>query len=326
MKAFVLFGAILIAAPVAVPRSAPLSSSTPSGSRTDQLNAKGVAGPGAFPEPWPLKQFVRWQYGWGAKTMNASGLQVRVEPKRCGQDRPASEGCWSGTPYLAVTVRGEGGPPVILEGSPGVATYIGVGRLTPRSKRPSLILISEDGGSGGCVQIDFATPEDTASHHVLLSLDPRDHGTICEVDPARLAWPRDITGHGRPEFLLADPIFSCRFTSCAGTWYPPRVVAFDGEHGVDVSADPFLAPLYLEDMAKARRACEQATNEAQGACAGYAADAARLGLLQQAWRVIQVQVKRGCRVPTSDVCPDINRIPADFPRELQSVLRSAGYD
>jgi hypothetical protein len=283
-----------------------------------------AAGSAAPPSTWPVRHYVRWQAEWGTGTIRASGLRARIDVKWCGKDRPASEACGEGSPYLVATVDAAGMRPVTVTGPPGIGGFVGIGRLTPRARRPSLILISEAGGSGGCVRIDLVVPRGAAYRAVRLSVGKDDNGTLCEVDPARLAWPSDLTGRGRPEFLLRDIRFHCHFTSCAGTWYPPEVVAFDGRRGIDVSADPALAPLYRADGARARQACEHDESEAEGPCAGYAADAARLGQLPQAWRVIRAQVRRGCRVPVSGVCPAVNRIPETFPAELAPMLPGAG--
>lgn len=285
----------------------------------------GAAPSTAPPAEWPLDHYVKWQPEWGSRTISAAGLTGQVEIRRCGIDRPASEGCGQGDRYLVATLNTDDGNQVVVTGEPGVGAYVGIGKLTPGAARPSLILISENGGSAGCAQIDLAVPQGATYRSIRLSADPADHGTFCQVDPAKLAWPRDLTGNGRPEFVLRSTAFYCRFTSCAGTWYPSRVVAFDGARGIDVSADPALAPLYRADMVKARYACQHDAVEAQGACAGYAADASRLGELAQAWRIIDAQVRRGCRVPATDGCADINRIPASFPADLAAALQKAGY-
>lgn len=284
----------------------------------------GASRPSAPPQYWPVQRYVEWQPEWKSRIINAAGLTARIEVERCGKDRPASEECFEGGRYLVATVRAPGMKPVTMRGEPGVTAFVGIGKLTPDATQPSLILISENGGSAGCVEIDLAVPQMTGYERVRLSAGEDDDGTQCRVDPSRLAWPRDMTGHGRPEFQLLDTRFQCRLTSCAGSWYPPRIVALDGRKGVDVSSDPALTPLYLIDMVKARHACENAKEEAQGACAGYAADAARVGQLPQAWRVIHAQVQRGCRVPFSDVCLDTNRIPTNFPAELAPLLPAAG--
>ncbi|GEM_PF-4472604 len=284
----------------------------------------GASRPPAPPQLWPVQRYLKWQPEWGTQTINAAGLVARIEIKRCGKDRPASEGCSKGDAYLVATVGAPGMEPITIQGEPGVAAFVGVGKLTPSAARASLILISENGGSAGCVEIDLAVPQSAGYGRVRLSADEHDHGTLCRVEPSHLAWPQDLTGHGHPEFQLRDTRFRCRFTSCAGSWYPPRIIALDGKRGIDVSADPVLIPLFRADMVRARHACEHAENEAQGACAGYAADAVRVGQLPQAWRIIQAQVQRGCRVKFSDVCPDVNRIPINFLAELAPLLPNAG--
>jgi hypothetical protein len=277
------------------------------------------AAPGP-PSAWPLDRYVRWEPQWRARAIDADGLRVQVEPGRCGEGRPDSEACFRGAPYLEATVGAPGLPSVTLKGTAGVTAFLGIGKLRRTDPGPSAILVSESGGSAGCVTIDIAVREQNGFRAMRLSVDAGDGGSICWVDPVRLAWPRDLTGHGRAEFLLADTAFQCRFTSCAGSWYPTRVVAIEGDRGVDVSNDPSLRPLYERDMAKARAACEIARIEPQGACAGYAADAYRVDRLDDAWAVIAAQVRRGCRVPQPE-CGDINRVPEDFPGRLAEALR-----
>lgn len=277
------------------------------------------------PSSLPPKHFVEWTYEWGDRTIEAAGLTLKIEPRLCGDRRPVSEACWTGSHYVAVTIEAPGMEPVSLMGEAGVAHYVGVGKLGPTATRPSVFLITEDGGSAGCVQIDVAVPEGAAYRTARLNNPASLYSTFCEVEPAKLAWPRDITGNGRAEFLLVDEGFHCAFTSCAASWYPPRVIALQEMRALDVSKDPALAPLFRADMAKARLACEHEVDEAQGACAGFAADAARLGLLERAWPVIEAQVRRGCRVKSQTGCPFDNFIPATFPAELHAALLRSGY-
>lgn len=72
--------------------------------------------------------------------------------------------------------------PVTIQGEPGVAAFAGIGKLTPSAARASLILMSENGGSAGCVQIDMAVPQSAGYGRARLSADENDHGTLCEVD------------------------------------------------------------------------------------------------------------------------------------------------
>ena len=279
----------------------------------------------AAPAILPPQHFVPVNWTPGTEAVAASGLRLVVETRLCGNGRPVSEACAEGDRYTAVTVAAPGMAPATILGEAGVGAFLGVGKLDAHAALPSVILVTEDGGTADCVQIDLAVPDGRAFRTVRLSPSPVEHGTICHVDPRNLAWPRDLTGHGRPEFLLIEAIFYCHFTSCAGTWYRPRVVAFDGGRGIDVSNDPALAPLYRANMQAARVQCEQRVVEAQGACAGFAADAARLGVLKEAWPVIEVQVRRGCRAATLGPCGYDEHIPADFPARLAVALNDDGF-
>lgn len=272
----------------------------------------------------PVKHFVGWPHQWGTRTVTAAGLTLKIEPRLCGDRRPVSEACWTGDHYMVVTVEAPGMAPASMEGDAGVAHYVGIGKLDATATHPSVILITEDGGSAGCVQIDVAAPEGHQYRVARLTNPGNGSSAICEVEPAKLAWPSDLTGHGRAEFLLVDDGFHCAFGSCAASWYPPRVIALEDLRTSDVSTDPALAPLFRSDMAKARFACEHKVDGAEGACAGYAADAARLGVLNEAWSVIEEQVRRGCRVKSSGACPIDNSVRAAFPGELRAVLER-GY-
>jgi hypothetical protein len=288
------------------------------------LSIGAARAPVPFPASWPRKTFVRWVPQWGDRTIDVSGVHVRVEVKHCGVDRPSAEDCYEGSPYLYVTASAPGMAPVTLRGTPGVAAEVGIGTLRPNPSRPSVILISEDGGSAGCVQIDIAEAQSSGYRALRLSADAGDGGTICgrSAEPWELQWPSDLTGHHRSEFLLWPQMFACDFTSCAGGWKVPQVIALDGPSGRDVSDDPVLAPLYRANMAYALSACQQEAVEAQGPCAGYAFDAARLGILDQAWPVIDAQIRRGCRVPDETPCADVDHIPADFHERLSDALAS----
>ncbi|TFI59340.1 hypothetical protein E2493_05745 [Sphingomonas parva] len=277
----------------------------------------------APPATWPLEHFVQWQPEWGNKTIEAGGLRVRTVMRRCGETRPVSEACSPGSRYLVAVVSGGRMATTTLVGQPGSAAYLGIGKLTPDAKMSSVILISHSGASAGCVTIDLAVPEGRVFRSAKLAAEGSD--SLCAVDPEMLEWPRDLAGRSRAEFVLRDTAFHCRFTSCAASRLPPRVIAFVHGDSVDVSRDPALAPLYRREMAAMRDACEQERDEAQGACAAYAADAARLGLLSEAWTVIEAQVQRGCRVARPEDCADATRIPEAFPAALASVLSTQGY-
>lgn len=252
--------------------------------------------------------------------MASDGLTATIERKHCGNGRPVSEAC--GDSYVNVTVSFRGGAPVTLEGAAGLRWYIGIGPLG-RDPRPALILVTDMGGSGGCVTVDAALPRNEGYRTVRLRLDGA--ASLCRVDPGKLTWPQDVAGRGRSELLLNDDRFDCTFASCAASWTPPRVVALDGERFVDVSADLSLSPLYRADMVRARVACEHIREEPAAPCAAFAADAARLGQLAQARAFIDGQVRRGCRI-AHDPCYAINDFPPAFATNLMEFLAATGID
>lgn len=261
---------------------------------------------GAAPQPeWPRETFVRWPAGAATRTIHAGGLTARIENRRCGIDRPRTEACYDGG-YVVTTIDAPGRQPVAIEGAPGVATYIGIGRLASTSGRPALIIISDSGGSGGCVTIDIAVPQ--GADYRPLRLRDRGRDTHCRVQASALRWPRDLTGHGRAEFELADDAFACAFTSCAASWSPLRVVAIDEKGGQDVSTDPALTRRYRADMIQARTACVHRRSEPLGACAAYAANAARIGRLPEALATLRARP-----------------LPIEFLPKLHHLLADRGY-
>lgn len=99
---------------------------------------------------------------------------------------------------------------------------------------------------------------------------------------------------------------------------------------------PGFAPLFRRHMAAARIACERPKRgyTPNGACAAYAADAARLGRLREAWPVMLRSWKpfawklpEGCRVArAAGECPTGARIAyPDYPTALRGFLREKGY-
>ena len=64
----------------------------------------------------------------------------------------------------------------------------------------------------------MAVADAHAFGRVRVSVDPDDHGTLCGVPFGQLAWSRDLTGHGRAEFVVA---------TC------PLIVASAGAPGAD---------------------------------------------------------------------------------------------
>lgn len=100
---------------------------------------------------------------------------------------------------------------------------------------------------------------------------------------ADLEFPKDINGDHVPDFVLTDDRFAYQFGCFACSWMPPRVFFFHDGVLVEGSASHKFDALYRQDMAAADAECRKKSNPA---CAGYAADAARLGKFAEGWQAV----------------------------------------
>jgi hypothetical protein len=174
---------------------------------------------------------------------------------------------------IAVSMRGRGsvGLPIDCDGD-GMAR-IGIGPLI-RGQGFGAIVQRWSGGAHCCWRIAVVTREGRRWRRIDL---PRQDGEA-------IVWPKDLTGDGAPDFVLADQSFFYAFDSYAGSWAPPLIKTIRSGQLVDVSTEPAFRPLFAADMAKARKACIAANaSSPRGSCAGYLADAARLGRFEAAW-------------------------------------------
>ena len=116
---------------------------------------------------------------------------------------------------------------------------------------------------------------------------------------------------------------------------PPLIVNVVDGVSRDVSRAPRYRAVFLKDMEKIRPYC--AAGE-WGACAGFAAAAARAGVFEQAWQFVLAHYSRepdwgetlpeDCRVPAPHefACPADQRIVFDsYPDALAWFLRKHGY-
>jgi hypothetical protein len=213
-----------------------------------------------------------------------------------------------------LTVAMPGLPPVTVEGSEasaGIPHHVSVGRWD--AARRYVLFQSFSGGAHCCNQIQVVLPG--AGRAMVVDLGAWDGDYI---DP-----PRDEDGDGTPDFVLYDNAFLYAFSSYAGSWAPPKI--FDIVDGVpaDVSAHPAFRPLFEENMAQAREACLDPQNtEHNGACAGYVADAARLGRFDAAWAEMLDHYDRDA----GDGFPGTRMEGAgDYPAALRQFLIEQGY-
>ena len=107
---------------------------------------------------------------------------------------------------------------------------------------------------------------------------------VATVEGLALAdFPKDLDGDGVADLVLPDDRFAYAFTFFAGSYMPPRVWNVANGQVVDVSAQPRYAAIFRKDMAGAETYCKQHAN---GACAAFVADAARLGQRDRAWPIM----------------------------------------
>ena len=89
---------------------------------------------------------------------------------------------------------------------------------------------------------------------------------------------------------------------------------------VDVSTEPAFRPVYAADLEETRKGCLVDGDEfSGGACAGYLADAARLGEFDAAWaKVARSKAVNGAQYPAS--CSDSPQ-PKPCYRDYASAVR-----
>ena len=231
----------------------------------------------------------------------------------------------SAAPQITVTAGGHG---FSLVGDPDVTTAnanAGVGRLDAGAPGLQVLFANFTGGAHCC------------DHLRVVEQTPAGGWTVVEVatvDGLALAtFPKDLDGDGVADIVLPDDRFAYAFTFYAGSYMPPRVWNVVNGKAVDVSTQPKFAPVFRKDMAKAETYCKQHAN---GACAAYVADAARLGLFRRAWPIMLANWDQTtnwewpvhCRVqaPPGGDCPQADQQSfTNMPDALQAFLVDNGY-
>lgn len=262
----------------------------------------------AEPDMMPWGILLDWRPDQGTVRYEAEDVQISIAPSDAAnpEDRVA-----------ILTVRSPGQTPVTLRGAPGTLWRFGIGRVDMRVKTPAVLLETFTGGAHCCSVIDVAVPTGAAYRVVRLTRRDRD-GTVRKMFDAELdRFPIDLSGDGIADFVLTDDAFLYRFSSYAGSVAPPIVLNIVNGRAVDVSGTPGLRPLFAYEMSKARSYCigpKWHTDERNGACAGYVANAARIGQFDAAWKRMMARYDR------SSTWND-----KAFPSDLRDFLRQHGY-
>lgn len=273
----------------------------------------GLAAIGAAAAPAPRTiasaTFVEWKASDGPRLFRSGDVTVRIAASgRTGETPPA------------VTVAAPGVAPLRIVNDDSMANYpsrIAIGPLT-RGGAASVIVETYTGGAHCCMHVAVALREGARFRMVDLGA----------WDGDGVDWPKDVSGDGVADFRFVDNTFLYAFGSYADSWAPPLIMNIRGGKGVDVSTEPAFRALFAADMTAARKACFAVEpNFAGGPCAGYLADAARLGRFDAAW----AEIAR-TRIPAQAGFPnDCSEQPrpapcyADFATGVRAFLREHGY-
>ena len=225
-------------------------------------------------------------------------------------------------PGLAPVVVSEGGTT-----SKFFTRWVGIGKLSASDAAPSILLEGFTGGAHCCATLRVVTP--VGGIFKTIEFEAID-GSGAE------AFPTDIDGDGRVDFVRQDDRFRYRFSSGAGSLSPPVIYNIFQGQLVDVSKKPEFAPVWVKFAAEARALCtDTSQSDRNGACAAYVAAAARLGNFEPAMREAKRFAAKGkkldlpmaCRSAVVDgQCPvGMERKFLTFGDALRWFLQDTGY-
>lgn len=263
--------------------------------------------------------------GWSAErnphpvTYRSGEITITIRRVRAAD----SVDLWA--PYIVIQAPGRAAQ--LIEGSPVWSSsehLLGVGSLD-RQGTPFVYLQSYTGGAHCCNAIQVAVVEPTEIR--IIELGQWDGG------PDQ-AFPRDEDGDGMVDFVQHDGRFLYLFSSYAESMAPPRVLNIVDGRRLDVSSRAGFRHLFVQAAQSSRRNCVERGygGNPNGACAAYAASAARAGSFEVAWPEIlsafnpaDWDLPTGCRV-AQDPCPASAEIRfRNYPDALRHLLREWGY-
>lgn len=296
------------------------------------LSVAVVAGAAAPPPQTATPgEFIDWSRKDGPKTIAIGDTKATISAAPCDDGGDVGEDCYR----ASVAVTSGDRPPVTLQGEPGIAYRVAIGRLNAADPGASVMLDSFTGGAHCCDVFAIAEPAGDAMRIVPVSWqspgsDGGDPQTM--FDTGSIPFPADLSGDGHADIVLRDDRFLYEFASYAGSMAPPVVLSVIDGKTVDRSADPAFAPLFADAMRQAKTYCAATKYERNGACAAYVADAARTGQLDAAWRFMLANYDRKSiagltRCTTAyvgDSCPHEEHF-ADYPAALRAFLIRTGY-
>lgn len=205
--------------------------------------------------------------------------------------------------------------------------WVGIGKLAESDTASSVVIEGYTGGAHCCATLRVVTP--VGGKLTLIEFEAVD-GSGAE------AFPTDIDGDGKADFLRQDDRFRYQFSSGAGSLSPPVIFNIVDGNLIDVSKEPRFRSVWERFAAEARGSCADKTqSDRNGACAAYAAAGARLGNSESTTREAESLAAKGKKldlptacyvVPVDGECPaGKERIFRTFGEALRWFLSDTGY-
>ncbi|HVP83352.1 MAG TPA: hypothetical protein VMS78_01400 [Rhizomicrobium sp.] len=233
----------------------------------------------------------------------------------------AKNGDQMGVPHLSVSAPGL--PPFAYDGQAAgdiARADFTVLKLSPKVQ-PSVVFDTYSGGAHCCVEVVVIQPAGKSWRKIDLG----------SWDGGGIAYPKDVDGDDIVDFVFVDNAFLYAFDCYACSHPPPLVLNIVNGKAVNVSTAPRFASLFRADMAEAKQGCAEHNN---GVCAGYVADAARLGEFDEAWQFMLANYNKTstwdyptrCQGQKVDYrCQGTELKPKDYPEALKWFLQDNGY-
>lgn len=272
---------------------------------TALLTSKALAAP----------QMTSWdsEQNGSPKTYSLDGYKLTLTAKKNGDQMME--------PWLAVAAPDM--PPFSLQGQGAgdvARADFAVVKLAPK-QQPSVVFTNYSGGAHCCVEVQVAQPVGKAWKKIDLG----------SWDGSGIAYPKDVDGDHIVDFVFVDNAFLYAFDSYAGSRAPLLIMNIVGGKAVNVSKAPRYAAVYRTDMEEAKTSC---AGHANGGCAAYVADAARLGQFDEAWTFMLANYDQKsewtyparCNGTKVDYqCKGTEIKPKDYPEALRWFLEDNGY-
>ncbi len=248
------------------------------------------ASPPQIPQTVPLGAFQTW--GIRPRTslsFVAGGVTVNVAASPC-QMPAQNEACrFEGVSNQAIITVARPGLPTFRMISDSEASFVRVAvvRLAPKQGGLGVVVDNQWGGSAGITTVTVIEPALRGYRAVPLEY----HGS------SRLTGEVAVLRHGllkdgHAGFVLEAPGFNYSNECNACVPRPPLLLTVRNGRSIDISAARVARPLFEHHLPTHRRVCTSTIRERNGSCAAFVADAARLGRVGPAWRLMLSHYRR----------------------------------